>query len=218
MRAAHDPQTAVSDLDDGITKFLNDGYVSRQAAQKKSCSGSVVACNQYQLGVIHHDAMGYHTDAEIPNYWAYAKNFVLQDHMFEGVRSWSLPSHLDLVSEWSATCTDPKQASTCTSSLLPLPISNQLPTFPWVNLFQLLDQGGISWKYYVQNGLQPDCDDDAANCLLGSQSADQPSKWNPVGLFTYVQNKGSAYRSAHNPGTGSFFTDVQSGTLPLYRG
>ena len=42
--------------------------------------------------------MGYHDWHEIPNYWGYARNFVLQDHMFEGVNSWSLPAHLSLVS------------------------------------------------------------------------------------------------------------------------
>ena len=40
------------------------------------------------------DAMGWHDEREIPNYWAYARNFVLQDHMFEAPGSWSLPSHL----------------------------------------------------------------------------------------------------------------------------
>ena len=35
--------------------------------------------------------MGYHDWHEIPNYWDYARNFVLQDHMFEAVNSWSLP-------------------------------------------------------------------------------------------------------------------------------
>jgi phospholipase C len=29
------------------------------------------------------DAMGYHTGTDIPNYWAYAKKFVLDDMMFE---------------------------------------------------------------------------------------------------------------------------------------
>ena len=53
------------------------------------------------------DVMGYHTGADIPNYWAYARDFVLQDHMFESVESWSLPAHLYLVSEWSAYCTTP---------------------------------------------------------------------------------------------------------------
>jgi phospholipase C len=48
--------------------------------------------------------MGYHNAREIPNYWTYARDFVLQDHMFEPVDSWSLPSHLYLVSGWSARC------------------------------------------------------------------------------------------------------------------
>ena len=30
--------------------------------------------------------MGYHTESDIPNYWTYAKDFVLQDHMFEPER------------------------------------------------------------------------------------------------------------------------------------
>ena len=50
------------------------------------------------------DVMGYHTAAEIPNYWTYAKDFVLDDHMFEPVKSWSLPDHLYMVSAWSARC------------------------------------------------------------------------------------------------------------------
>jgi len=50
------------------------------------------------------DAMGYHTGTDIPNYWAYAKNFVLQDHFFAATKSWSLPAHLQDVSGWSARC------------------------------------------------------------------------------------------------------------------
>src|SRR5205085_1787542 len=52
---------------------------------------------------------------DIPNYWAYADHFVLQDHMFESVDSWSLPSHLSMVSGWSATCIRPLDPSSCTS-------------------------------------------------------------------------------------------------------
>jgi phospholipase C len=48
--------------------------------------------------------MGYHDAREIPNYWTYARDFVLQDHMFEPNASWSLPAHLFTVSEWSARC------------------------------------------------------------------------------------------------------------------
>src|SRR5262249_54304553 len=37
------------------------------------------------------DVMGYHDAREIPNYWKYARNYVLQDHMFQSDASWSLP-------------------------------------------------------------------------------------------------------------------------------
>ena len=44
----------------------------------------------------------------LPNYWAYAQNYVLDDHMFESVRSWSLPSHVYEFSAWSARCRSPR--------------------------------------------------------------------------------------------------------------
>jgi phospholipase C len=53
------------------------------------------------------DVMAYWDNREIPNYWSYASNFVLQDHMFAPVLGWSKPSHLYWVSGWSATCSDP---------------------------------------------------------------------------------------------------------------
>ena len=32
------------------------------------------------------DVIGYHNQGEVPNYWTYAKDFVLDDHMFEPVQ------------------------------------------------------------------------------------------------------------------------------------
>ena len=74
------------DLDDGVTKTLQDGFVEEQShTLTRGCSSSTPAyyCNDVSE-LSRHDVMGYHTDAEIPNYWAYATNFVLQDRMFEG--------------------------------------------------------------------------------------------------------------------------------------
>jgi phospholipase C len=45
------------------------------------------------------DVVGYHDAREIPNYWTYARNFVLQDRMFQPNATWSLPAHLFIVSE-----------------------------------------------------------------------------------------------------------------------
>lgn len=63
------------------------------------------------------DVMGWHDAREIPNYWAYAKNFVLQDHMFEPVASWSLPDHLYMVSAWSARCSNSLNPLSCISDI-----------------------------------------------------------------------------------------------------
>ena len=71
-----------------------NGFIARAAAGKR--------VHQAQRPGLHDrgatDVMGYHDGGEIPNYWAYAKNFVLQDHMFEPNLSWSLPQHLFMVS------------------------------------------------------------------------------------------------------------------------
>ena len=61
--------------------------------------------------------MGFHTAKEIPNYWTYAKQYLLQDRMFAPADSWTLPSHLYLVSAWSATCTDLHRWQSCRSDL-----------------------------------------------------------------------------------------------------
>jgi phospholipase C len=75
----------------------------------------------------HTDVMGYHVRSDIPNYWAYASNFVLQDHMFEAAGSWSLPAHLYEVSGWSAKCADHDNPMTCKDSPNP-PRCRQTPS------------------------------------------------------------------------------------------
>jgi phospholipase C len=136
------------------------------------------------------DVMGYHTAAEIPNYWAYAHHFVLQDHMFEPTNSWSWPSHLYLVSNWSATCTNSVAPSSCTTNIL---FSTQ-PVTPaydaWTDITYLLHKNNISWRYFVDPGTAPDCLNGSAVCPPGVQSATTPSIWNPLPLFSDVHQDG----------------------------
>jgi phospholipase C len=83
--AKHNRPAAVGDIDGGRM----DGFVAEA---------------QRTTGHVSTDVMGYHDAREIPNYWTYARDYVLEDHMFEPNASWSLPAHLFAVSEWSATC------------------------------------------------------------------------------------------------------------------
>ncbi len=163
------------------------------------------------------DVMGYHDQREIPNYWAYAKNFVLQDRMFEPNASWSLPAHLFMVSEWSAKCRQVDDPMSCTSeigrpqSLRGPGTVGALPNYAWTDLTYLLHKHNVSWKYYVAEGTEPDCEDDEMTCTLKPQSAGTPEIWNPLPFFTTVHQDnelGNIQTLDH------FLADVQAGTLP----
>ncbi|MDQ2754724.1 MAG: phospholipase, partial [Actinomycetota bacterium] len=87
----HGQTNATADINGGQM----DGFVAQAERASKGCTDpNNPACANSRVG----DVMGYHTQSDIPNYWSYAKNFVLQDHMFEPNASWSLPSHLFMVS------------------------------------------------------------------------------------------------------------------------
>lgn len=108
--APHGAANATADIDGGKM----DGFVAQAVRARKGCTdANNPACTNSRTP----DVMGYHTQFDIPNYWAYARNFVLQDHMFEPNASWSLPSHLFLVSAWSAHCTQHDNPASCTNAL-----------------------------------------------------------------------------------------------------
>jgi phospholipase C len=166
------------------------------------------------------EVMGYHDYREIPNYWTYARKFVLQDHMFEPNASWSLPAHLFLVSEWSAKCSVKGVASSCVSAPNhpdePPDFrgnhSGALPNYAWTDLTYLLHKNHVSWRYYVMKGRQPDCADGAAvSCTPPKQSARTPGIWNPLPYFTTVQQ--DKQLSDVTP-LRFFFKDAREGKLP----
>src|SRR6185437_11268142 len=163
----HGAANATADMDCTIpatrTGCKMDGFV-RQAEKGQSCTSNDPNCSPCTTGSHTQciDAMGYHDGAEIPNYWAYAKDYVLQDHMYEPNASWSLPEHLFQVSEWSAFCTDPLNPSSCTNALQNPNSSDGLDHYAWTDLTYLLHLQNVSWGYYVFQGSEPDCEDDAA--------------------------------------------------------
>ena len=76
---------------------------SRRSGRSRATSAAATLGDpRCQPGTVLPDVHGLQDRREIPNYWTYADDFVLQDHMFEPVRSCSLPAHLYLVSAWSA--------------------------------------------------------------------------------------------------------------------
>ncbi|MDQ1466820.1 MAG: hypothetical protein QOH10_1235, partial [Actinomycetota bacterium] len=135
--------------------------------------------------------MGYKLRADIPNYWAYADNFVLQDHMFEPLASWSLPTHLAMVSGWSARCYTPGDPMSCRNevqSVANSPTGGQAQ-FAWTDVTHLLSQASVPWAYYIFEGSEPDCvDPNAINCVPAPQNKKTPSIWNPLPAFDTVKS------------------------------
>jgi len=196
---SHSADAAAADIDGGKM----DGFIA-QAEQHSGCGplDNDVNPNCTPSGTV--DVMGYHDGRDIPNYWAYASNFVLQDHMFEPVASYSLPAHLYLVSEWSAFCTtlgDPMSCSSAiqnpegtgkTNQLQFSPFAFPVEHYDWTDLTHLLHDHGVSWGYYIDQGEAPDCANGAMACAdqADTQSLSVPSIWNPLPEFTDVYQDG----------------------------
>jgi phospholipase C len=163
------------------------------------------------------DVMGYHDSREIPNYWDYAKNFVLNDHMFEPVSSFSFPAHLYLVSAWSATCTKPNTVKSCTNnSKYPpflLPGGGQTvstPSFAWTDITYMLNRHHVSWAYYVDNATGPYCKASGPTCHTLRQTG-TPMIWNVLPFFTTVQQDHQLGRVAK---LSDFLSAAKKGMLP----
>jgi phospholipase C len=182
----HGAADAAADVDGG----LMDGFLAHAERARKGCRDPN---NPECAGEGPVDVMGYHDAREIPNYWTYARNYVLQDHMFEPNASWSLPEHLFMVSEWSARCANADPFSCVNALEAPdaPPDRHHLdrwpPTYAWTDLTYLLHRAHVSWRYYVFNGTEPDCENDAMFCKPVPQHAQTPGIWNPLPWFTTVR-------------------------------
>jgi phospholipase C len=181
----HSAPNATADINGGKM----NGFIAQAQSGRKGCLDPTdPACTNSSRP----DVMGYHSESDIPNYWTYAKDFVLQDHMFEPNASWSLPAHLFLVSEWSAYCTQADNPSSCVNALQTRPAERPQgapviccgqagpttgggnpkhgnkrqvagqPIYAWTDLTYLLYKHKVSWGYYVVTGTEPDCENSAA--------------------------------------------------------
>ncbi len=209
----HGQTNAAADIDGGKM----DGFVAQAEHAKKGCVDPTNPnCTNGPV-----DVMGYHTAAEIPNYWAYARNFVLQDHMFEPNASWSLPAHLFMVSEWSAKCSVQGDPMSCVNALQSPAAppdfksgrgkASPPPDYAWTDLTYLLHKDHVSWGYYVFPGTQPDCDDDEMTCKALPQNAKTPGIWNPLPYFDTVAQDGQLgdVQPIHD-----FYAAARAGRLP----
>ena len=213
MGGPHGAGSATRDVNGGRM----DGFLEhvRRKAVDKVCPPEKPECGGGT------DVMGYHDGHELPNYWKYARDFVLQDHLFESIGSWSLPQHLVMFSEWSAACRSTTDPMSCRTALAHMagPIKpkkfatnpNLPPVYPWTDLTYLLHKHHVTWASYVMNGLEPDCADGDVQCKPGKLGKGTPGIWNVLPSFTTVRDDGEV---GNIEDLGKFYTAAKNGTLP----
>ncbi len=198
-----------------------DGFLQALTATRRRCRTlGDPAC---ATDVERSDVMSYHDERELPNYWRYARDYVLQDHLFEPVASWSLPQHLFMVSEWSAQCPVLRDPMSCVNEPehpdYPLDFRPKVarvhppgrPDYAWTDLTYLLHRKGVSWGYYVMSGTEPDCAHDEESCAAVPQAAKTLGIWNVLPGFDTVKQDGEL---ANVRDLRDFYRAAASGSLP----
>jgi len=143
--------------------------------------------------------MGYYDRTDIPYYWDYANQFVLDDNFFSSLMGPSFPNHLYIVSGTNGPVNIADNRWVTQSRVMdnPAQISNwQGFTVTWATLAQELSDADIPWAWYD-----------------GDVHPLQPTIWNVLPLFAYFQEH-PGQLAEHVRNTQRFVSDIQSGQLP----
>jgi len=150
--------------------------------------------------------MGYYDGTDIPYYYDYASNYVIDDNFFSSEMGPSLPNHLYIVSgkNGPATSTHPTGSWIDSSGHVfnnpSLPAAQWQPgiSFTWATMAQELTLANVSWTWYNgRNHYDPTFAD----------------IWDVLPLFSYFQNNVNVLNQHVEP-TSSFASDVKDGKLP----
>ena len=143
---------------------------------------------------------------DIPNYFAYAKQFVLADRMFSSLEGPSFPNHLYTVASQSGGAINNPQNTPgawgcdsdagATVDVLDSTghVTEQPPCFDFKTIVDSLQTAGISWKYYAPGFGQPGY------------------IWSTLDAVKHIRN-GSLWSSNVVAET-QFVSDAQTGNLP----
>lgn len=199
----HDSGGAVAAIDGGKMDRFYQIFRAVQCVAKtcKPCPADKV-CKGYQ-----NVSESEYTEAQIPNYWAYASDFGLADRFFSTVMGSSFPNHLVMISGQNFNVIDnPKASHNLTSwgcdagpgvSVDRYVAKRHTPVYPCFNAQTLADEANakhLSWKYYAM------------------PQGTWGYIWSTFDAIKHIREDPVQWKHVVPPAT--FDTDVQNGTLP----
>jgi len=150
--------------------------------------------------------MGYYDRSDIPYYWDYADQYVLDDNFFSSLMGPSFPNHLYIASGTSGPITTLPPfclQTTCSWILNGHVIDNPAAAYhwqglslDWATLAQEMSNANVPWSWYD-----------------GEARPTKPNIWDVLPLFTYFQNNPDQLNE-HVRNTQAFIDDIQNGQLP----
>ena len=149
--------------------------------------------------------MGYYDRTDIPYYWDYANQYVLDDNFFSSLMGPSFPNHLYIASGTNGpTNLPPLCLQTPCKWILNGHVVDNPPSgynwqgvsLDWSTLAQELTAANVSWAWYD-----------------GEARPTKPNIWDVLPLFTYFQNNPNQL-AEHVQRTQAFVNAVQNGQLP----
>jgi phospholipase C len=115
-----------------LTSLSTDLPHSREVALKAYDGGKM---DGFVWAERSRDTMGYYDASDLPNYWTYARDFVLMDAFFSSLMGPSLPNHLYSVAA---------QSGGLVKNMTEAPAAG----FNFPTLATLLARSKVTWKYY----------------------------------------------------------------------
>ncbi len=195
----HDLADALADIDHGrMDGFVAQAYASKIKNRRDPCPPAPAPAT-CPPGEDPRDVMGWHDYREIPNYWNYARLYVLQDHMFSSAASFTLPNRLYLLSAQSGGYVSHGQ---------PRPAEYRFP-----EITTTLARHRIDWKYYVTSGTRPDSEGHVVGSVAEQELHPyQYTFFNPLPAFASIQADPEQRRRIVD--TAQFYVDARTGHLP----
>jgi phospholipase C len=143
--------------------------------------------------------MGYYDRSDIPYYWDYANQYVLDDNFFSSLMGPSFPNHLYIASGTNGPVTNLNYRWILNGGVVDNPGNGfnwSGVSLDWSTLAQEMSNSNVNWAWYD-----------------GNNKPLKPNIWDVLPLFTYFQNNPNQL-TQHVRNTGNFLTDIENGQLP----